>query len=123
MDANGVATTLTYKTRGWLASRTTSGETTSYDYDAAGHLNLVTLPDGSWLSYEYDVAGALVGIGDSLGNSIDYELDVMGNRVEERVYDPTGALAKTLQRVWDGVQRLDREVGAASQTTVYGYDA
>jgi RHS repeat-associated protein len=121
-DANGVATTLTYKTRGWLASRTTGGETTSYDYDAAGNLTLVTMPDGSWISYEYDVAGGLVGVGDSLGNSIDYELDVMGNRVEERSYDLSNTLAKMSQKVYDGAQRLARDVGAASQTTVYGYD-
>ena len=29
-DPNGVATTLTYKPRGWLASRSTAGETTAY---------------------------------------------------------------------------------------------
>jgi RHS repeat-associated protein len=121
-DPNGVVTTLTYKTRGWLASRSTGGETTSYDYDDAGNLNKVTLPDGSWVSYEYDVAGALVGVGDSLGNSIDYELDVMGFRVGETTYDPNGALSRTLQRVYDYMQRLDRDVGAASQTTIYTYD-
>src|SRR5262249_19044805 len=94
-DANGVATTLTYKTRGWLASRTTSGETTSYDYDNTGNLTKVTLPDGTWLAYEYDAANAVVGVGDSLGDSIDYELDVMANRVGESVYDPQGNLRKT----------------------------
>jgi YD repeat-containing protein len=121
-DANGVATTLTYKTRGWLASRSTAGETTSYDYDDAGNLTKVTLPDSSWISYEYDVAGALVGVGDNLGNSIDYELDVMGKRVEERVYDPNGALRKSLQRVYDAAQRLSRDVDGAANNTIYTYD-
>src|SRR5713226_2755804 len=40
-DPNGVATTLTYKTRGWLASRSVGGETTSFDYDAVGNLSKV----------------------------------------------------------------------------------
>jgi RHS repeat-associated protein len=40
----------------------------------------------------------------------------------EDSYDPNGALTRTLQRVYDYMQRLDRDVGAASQTTVYTYD-
>jgi YD repeat-containing protein len=50
-DPHGVATTLTYAARGWLASRSTSGETTSYEYNFKGNLKKVTLPDGSWLYY------------------------------------------------------------------------
>ena len=121
-DANGVATTLTYKKRGWLASRSTAGEITTYDYDQAGNLTLVTMPDSSWISYEYDAANAVVGVGNSLGDSIDYELDVMGNRVGESVYDPAGNLRKMLQREWDGANRLAYEMGASSQTTSYTYD-
>jgi RHS repeat-associated protein len=87
-----------------------------------GNLSKVTLPDSSWLSYQYDAANALIGIDDSLGNSIDYELDVMGNRVQENVFDPQQALSKTLQRVYDGANRLHRELGASDQTTQYSYD-
>ena len=122
-DPNGVGTTLTYKSRGWLESRTASGETTTYGYDPAGNLISVTLPDGSYVSYEYDVAGGLVGVGDTLGNSIDYDLDVMGYRVQENVFYPSNTLAKTMNRVYDSAQRMDRELGAASQTTIYTYDA
>jgi YD repeat-containing protein len=77
-DGNGVATTLAYTTRGWLHTRSTAGETTTYDYDDAGNLTKATLPDGSWVAYQYDDASALIGVDDSAGNSIDYELDVMG---------------------------------------------
>jgi len=122
MDANGVVTTLTYKPRGWLESRTTAGETTTYDYDAVGNLSKVTMPDGSWVHYLYDAANGLVSVDDALGNVIEYELDVMGNRVQESVYDPQGALKRTMQRVYDGMNRLQRQLGAASQTTSYAYD-
>ncbi len=121
-DANGVVTTLTYKPRGWLASRSTAGETTIYDYDTVGNLTKVTLPDGSWVAYTYDDAARLVGVDDNLGDSIDYQLDLMGNRVMESVYDPQQALRKSMQRVYDGMNRIFRELGSAGQTTEYTYD-
>jgi RHS repeat-associated protein len=121
-DANGVVTTLSYKPRGWLASRSIGGETTTYDYDPVGNLSKVTLPDGAWIAYAYDAASALISVDDSLGNGIEYELDVMGNRVQESVYDPQQSLRRTLQRVYDGVNRLQRDLGAAAQTTQYTYD-
>jgi len=121
-DANGVVTTLTYKPRGWLASRSVAGETTTYDYDPAGNLVKVTLPDASWVAYSYDDAARLVGVDDSLGNSIDYVVDAMGNRVQENAYDPAGVLRRTLQRVYDAANRLQRELGAQLQTTENVYD-
>jgi YD repeat-containing protein len=122
-DPNGVATTLTYKPRGWLASRSTAGETTSYDYDFMGNLTKVTLPDSSWVIYQYDAASALIGMDDSLGNSLDYELDVMGNRVSETIFDPNELLRKTKQRAYDAANRLQQDIGGMGQVTQYGYDA
>ena len=107
---------------GWLESRATAGETTTYDYDFTGNLTKVTLPDASRVAYQYDAANALIGVDDSLGNSSDYELDVMGNRVGETVFDPQQLLKKSLQRVYDGANHLQRELGAAGQITQYGYD-
>lgn len=122
-DSNGVATTLSYKPRGWLASRSTAGEATTYDYDAVGNLTRVTMPDGSWIMYAYDDASRMIGVDDSLGNAIDYQLDLRGNRVAERVYDPQQSLNKLQQRVYDGINRLNRELGASAQTTQYDYDS
>jgi YD repeat-containing protein len=122
VDANGVATVLGYDARQRLVSRDVGGEVTVYDYDGAGQLTKVTLPDGSFLSYTYDPAHRLTGISDIQGNRIAYTLDAMGNRTKEEVFDPAGALALTRSRVFDGLNRLAQEIGATSQTTVYAYD-
>ncbi len=122
VDPNGLATTLTYDLRRRLKSRDVGGELTSYDYDNAGQLIKVTLPDGSFLSYSYDAAHRLTGIQDNLGNRVAYTLDLAGNRTQEQVFDPANALAQTRSRVYSNINRLFRELGAAAQTTEYAYD-
>ena len=117
-----MVTTLDYDSRGRLLSRTVAGETTRYAYDAVGQLALVTLPDGSTLRYIYDGAHRLTELQDGLGNRIVYTLDGLGNRTSEKVYDHAGALTRTRARVYNALNWLDREVGAAGQTTRYGYD-
>ena len=105
-DPNGQITTLSYSPRGWLMTRTVGNRTTNYDYDAVGQLTKVTQADGSWLGYDYDPAHRLIGIHDQSGNRIDYTLDPAGNRVEEKVSDPGGALARKQKRVFDALSRL-----------------
>jgi len=122
VDPNGLATNLTYDERQRLKSRNVGGELTTYDYDNAGQLIKVTLPDTSFLSYGYDAAHRLAGMSDNLGNSIVYTLDEMGNRKKEEVFDPANALAQTRSRVYNNLNRLFQELGAQSQTTTYGYD-
>jgi YD repeat-containing protein len=99
-----------------------TGETTNYDYDLAGLLTDVEMPDGSTLSYVYDTAHRLTEVHDGLGNKIVYTLDGMGNRTAERAYDPLGVLARTRTRVYDSLNRLSQEVGALGQATVHTYD-
>ena len=122
VDANGLRTTMTYDARQRLKTRTAGSETTTYDYDFAGQLTKVTLPDGSFLSYSYDTAHRLTAMQDNLGNKIAYTLDAMGNRTVEEVRDPANALAQTRSRVFNSLNRLFRELGAQSQTTEYAYD-
>jgi len=121
-DANGLVTTMAYDARQRLTSRSMGGETTAYTYDNAGQLTRVTLPDGSYLNYTYDPAQRLTQIADSLGNRIAYTLDAMGNRTAENVYDPSNALAQTRTRVYNNLNRLTQDIGAAGQTTAYAYD-
>jgi YD repeat-containing protein len=122
IDANGLTTTMTYDARQRLKTRTVGTEATTYDYDFAGQLAKVTLPDGSFLSYSYDGAHRLTGMEDNLGNRIAYTLDAMGNRTQEQVRDPSNALAQTRGRVFNNLSRLFQELGASTQTTEYTYD-
>jgi len=122
-DPNGAITTLTYDLRGRLTSKNVAGETTSYQYDGLGQLTQVTLPDSSSLSYSYDAAHRLTDITDSQGNTVHYTLDALGNHTREDTKDPTGALVRTQQSVFDALNRLWKSIGAQGQTTVYAYDA
>jgi YD repeat-containing protein len=117
-----MVTTLSYDARERLTSRNVGGELTNYDYDNAGQLKKVTLPDASFLSYSYDAAHRLTSVSDNLGNSIAYTLDAMGNRTLEQVLDPAESLVQTRSRVFNHLNRLFQEIGATNQTTQYSYD-
>lgn len=121
-DANGLVTSLVYDPRGRLVSSSAGGETTSYAYDGVGNLAKLTLPDATYLSYGYDADQRLTSIADSLGNSVAYTLDAAGNRTREDTKDPTGALAQTMSRAFDGLSRVRTMTGAANQVTTYNYD-
>lgn len=124
-DPNGLVTTLTYDLRQRLTSRTVSGEQTTFEYWPTGLLKKTTLPDSGFISYTYDAAHRLTGVTDSDGNYITYTLDNMGNRTAEQVFDPSSALTQTRTRVFNNLNRLWKELGAAGTanvTTTFGYD-
>ncbi|MEA3195517.1 MAG: hypothetical protein QOD26_3850, partial [Betaproteobacteria bacterium] len=122
VDPNGLTTTLAYDSRQRLTSRTVGTEVTTYDYDFAGQLTKITLPDSSYLTYTYDNAHRVTGIQDNLSNSVTYTLDAAGNRTQEQVKDPASTLVQTRSRVYSNLDRLYQELGATSQTTEYTYD-
>lgn len=124
-DPNGVVTTLTYDLRQRLTSRTIGSEQTTFDYWPTGLLKKATLPDGSFLQYTYDAAHRLTQIDDSEGNHIVYTLDNMGNRTAENLYDPSSVLTQTRTRVFNTLNQLWKELGAAGTaavTTTFTYD-
>lgn len=124
-DPNGVETTLAYDARQRLTSRTVAGEETEFEYWPTGLLKKVTMPDSSFLLYGYDAAHRLTEIADSEGNSIEYTLDAIGNRTNEEVFDPSSTLTRTRTRLFNALNQLEQEIGAAggpSVTTTYGYD-
>jgi len=123
---NGTATNLNYSPRGWLLSRSVSyggvTENTGYDYDGAGQMIRVTMPDNSILTYTYDGAHRLTDIADSFSNTIHYTLDMIGNRTKEQVIDPNGVLALQTSRSYDRINNLVKVIGGSQNTTLYDYD-
>jgi YD repeat-containing protein len=116
--ANGVLTEITYTARGWVdvVSVTPAGsgvaQLTDHDYWPTGLLKKVIQPDGSWTAYTYDSAHRLTDVADNLGNTVHYTLDGMGNRKKEEFKDPGGTLARTIDRVYDALNRLQNYTGA-----------
>ncbi|MCR5881395.1 hypothetical protein LRS03_00350 [Rhizobacter sp. J219] len=111
VDPNGVVTTNTYDLRQRLLSTSTGGQTTRYQYDLAGQLTRVTLPDQTWVGYDYDDAHRQVAVYDHKGNRIDYVLDNAGNRIGENTRDPGGNLKRQLVRSIDALGRVQRTTG------------
>lgn len=130
-EPGGVVTTYRYDLRGRLveSAHFANSDVTNtlskilYQYDAAGSLTQVTLPDGSSLSYGYDAAHRLTTISDGLGNQIAYTLDNAGNQTQVKVTDPGGILARQQSMLYDQLGRLQQTIGMAGQSTIYLYDA
>ncbi|TAH32498.1 MAG: RHS repeat protein [Alphaproteobacteria bacterium] len=122
VDANNVTTTMTYNDRLWLKTSTTSGATTTFDYEDTGNIRKITLPDGSFLQYGYDNAQRLTSIENNIGERVEFTLDAMGNRTETRIKNAASALVYQHNQVFDALGRLYRDIGALSQTVTFGYD-
>lgn len=122
-DPNGLETRLSYTPRGWLQSKTTGLEVTTYDYDKVGQLIRVNLPSGQTIRYSYDAAHRLTDIEDGFGHRMHYTLDLMSNRIKEETFDASNTLVATHRRSFDALNRLWQDIGALNQTTTYEYDA
>ncbi|WP_420347619.1 RHS repeat-associated core domain-containing protein [Pelagibius sp.] len=126
LNENGIETELAYDPRGRLVSSRVKGAAgdavTTFVYDAAGLMTSVTQPDGQQLLYEYDAAQRLTAITNAQGERIEYTLDAMGNVTGEVLRSDTGAIVRSQTRVFDELGRLLQQVGAATQTTTFGYD-
>lgn len=128
-DANGTVTRMDYHPRGWVTARRVVDPlggpmaVSLFDYNASGDVTRVTQPDGSWIDYHYDDARRLTAISDRFDNRVDYELDDAGNRLAERVKDPSGTLVRESRRAFDQLGRLKQQLDAQNVATVFGYDA
>ncbi len=126
LDENGIETELSYDPRGRLVSSRVKGAAgdavTTFGYNAADLLVAVTLPDGQQLLYEYDAAQRLTAVANARGERMEYTLDAMGNVTGDVLRSDSGAIVRSQTRVYDELGRLLQQVGAASQTTSFGYD-
>ena len=121
-DPNGLVTTMTYSSRGWLLSTSvqaaggTESQTSSFTYDGAGQLKMAMFADGQMLAYRYDDSHRLIEIGDLQNNKITYTLDKLGNRIGESARDPARALARSVSATYDALNRLKDITGTAPQS-------
>ena len=127
-DPNGLVTTLTYTPRGWVKSITVGSETTSYQYDNAGNLILVTRPDGSHIGYGYDAAHRLTSIklednNQTVVGTMVYTLDNAGDVVKTQILDASGSVNYTHSDLYDSLARLYQDIGAVNQTATDTRDA
>jgi YD repeat-containing protein len=111
LDANNISTVYAYDARQRLSVVTSGGVATSYDYWPTGLLKKTSQADGSAVNYEYDDAGRLKAVFDSQGNRVEYTLDASGNRTQEVAKDPSGALKRTMSRVFDALGRAQQTTG------------
>jgi RHS repeat-associated protein len=115
-DPNGVNTDLTYTPRGWLASRSVGGATTTFTYMPYGAVASITDPDGIATTYTYDAAHRLTDITDAAGNRLHYTLDAAGNKTAEQVYDASGTVRRSLTRTYNSLGELTAVVDGLNQT-------
>lgn len=123
VDPNGMVTVLKYHPRGWLLERTVDGFITTFDYYDTGLLDVVTLPDGSWVNYDYDDAHRLTEISDSSGSAVTYTLDAMGNRTRELIQGGGQFVRGRIMNAENLVQAIwfDTETSLLGRQT-YAYD-
>jgi len=130
-DYNGIVTDYEYHPRGWLTvtkvrglddGSETDDRITSIEYWPTGLVKKVTQPDGAFTTYTYDAAHRLTTIGDNAGNTLNYTLDNAGNRIQEETRDASGALRRTLSRLYNQLGQLATQADAGDNPTDFTYD-
>ena len=131
-DQNGVITDFEYDARGRMTARKLRGDNstietddqiTRIEYWPIGIVKKVTQPDGAFTAYAYDDAHRLTGITDNTGNSITYMLNAASERTKEDTKDSTGALQRTLSRIYNTLGQLQAVTDAYNRSTGFSYDA
>lgn len=115
-DANGINTDMTYTPRGWLATRSVDGATTTFGYDAMGDVASVTDPSGIATTFTYDAAHRLTDITDAQGNDIHYTLDAAGNKTGEQIKNAAGTVVRSQSRSYNTLGQLTAIVDGLSHT-------
>ncbi|MGX9570243.1 RNase A-like domain-containing protein [Pseudomonas sp. CFBP 5748] len=88
IDFDGQRTAYAYDLNGHLLEKTEFGEegsqlVTAYQRDAAGRLQVKTLPDGQAIEYRYDGLGRLVHVDDGSDHPLAFEYDLHDRLITE----------------------------------------
>ncbi|MHB1274128.1 MAG: DUF6531 domain-containing protein, partial [Rhodanobacter sp.] len=115
-DANGVDTDLTYTLRGWLASRSVRGATTTLSYTPYGAVTSITDPDNVTTRFTYDAAHRLTDIADAQGNRLHYTLDAAGDKTQEQALTAAGTVVRRLSRSYNALGQITAVIDGLNQT-------
>lgn len=121
--SDGTVITRVFDTRGRLISRTDSGLTTQFQYDAAGRFATITYPDGTWKSFGYTNAGHLVSTNNHRSETTIYTRDVTSAVTRVDVYNASGARVRTANQGFDAVGRLATSTDSRGYTHRVLYDS
>jgi RHS repeat-associated protein len=131
-DANGIVTDLVYDSRGRMVTQKVRGAdaSTEYDdqitrieYDPSGTVHRMVLPDGRATAFEYDPLQRLTAVIDNDGNRMAFTLNAAGDVMREDATTASGAVLRTLSRVYDTLGRLQAVTDGELHSTTFGYDA
>ncbi|MCG3171196.1 MAG: hypothetical protein CALGDGBN_02791 [Pseudomonadales bacterium] len=124
-DPNGLQTTAVYSFRSWLMTltRTPPGggasRSTAYTWFDNGLPKTRTWPDGMVQTFGFNDARELLAVTDPLGGKQSYDYDARGNLQDITDHNPDGTPVRTVHRVFDPRNHLQRhELGGP----VTGYD-
>lgn len=121
-DANAIPTLLAYDARNRLRqvvrnAGAPGAQVTTFDYYESGNLKRVTLNDGSWLNYTYSDGVHLSRIDDNMGSYVILTPSTLDGRwTQRRVFDSSGLLQNTRNRVFDDLGRIVQILDAAGTT-------
>jgi YD repeat-containing protein len=131
-DANGIVTDLVYDSRGRILAQKVRGAdaATEYDdqitrieYDPSGSVHRMVLPDGRATVFEYDPLQRLTAVIDNDGNRMAFTLNAAGDVVREDAQTASGAVLRSLSRVYDTLGRVQAVTDGELHSTTFGYDA
>ncbi|WP_158752833.1 RHS repeat-associated core domain-containing protein [Dyella sp. S184] len=115
-DANGVNTDMTYTPRGWLASRSVGGSTTSLTYWPYGEVKTLTDPDNVTTTFVYDGAHRLTDIYDAQSNDLHYTLNAAGQKTGEQVITASGTTVQSKTSNFNPLGQLTAVIDGLGKT-------
>ncbi len=121
-DPNGLVTKFIYNGRGKITQLTRGTATTTYKYDNAGQLEVITLPTNAVYKYTYDDAHRITDIETEEGERIHFTLDLMGRHERDDVFNAAGTLVQTRSSTFDLAGKLQEAVDGYNNRTTYTYD-